>query len=168
MDLMAVGRVRSSHGLSGEVKVLSFNGSADHFKGFTQIWLESSSGQKRAFEVERVKVQPEMTLVKLKGLDSPEAAKAWADTVIWVPRSEAMPLEEGEVYLSDLVGFQVVYEDRVLGEVRAYLEGGAHPLLEVRLTESGETRVLPFLDRYVGDLDLIRRRLPLRVDWILE
>lgn len=106
-------------------------------------------------------------LLKFAGIDSPEASKLLADFELWVPRDQAAPLEDGEVYLADLTGCSLVFAGEVKGRVTGYLEGAASILLEVEKTD-GSTVMVPFQEVYLGDIDLTGRTLELKVDWILE
>lgn len=106
-------------------------------------------------------------LVRFHGYEAPETARRWTGWEAVVPRENASPLRDGEVYLTDLVGCAVVYEDKSLGCVQGWYEGALQPLLEV-LLEDGQKRLLPYLDRYIETVDLEARTLTLRCAWILE
>jgi len=116
--------------------------------------------------VEATRWSGDHLLWKFRGIDAPEEAKLLADFELWVPREHAAPLEDGEVYLSDLVGCSLVFDGEVKGRVTGFLEGAAKVLLEVEKTD-GSACVVPFQDEYLGDIDLSGRTMQLRVDWIL-
>jgi 16S rRNA processing protein RimM len=164
--LVAIGKVRTSHGLRGEVKVHSYSGVWSHFEALKEVTLEKGAVQK-VLVVESTRWSGDNLLLKFRGIDQPEAAKLLADFEFWVPKELAAPLEEGEVYLKDLIGCQVVHEGKVQGTVTSFLEGGHVELLEVVKTD-GSKAVLPFEDRYVGTIDLTGRTVELRVEWILD
>jgi len=90
-----------------------------------------------------------------------------ADFELWVPRDQAAPLEEGEVYLADLIGCSLVFAGVVRGRVMGHLEGASAILLEVEKT-NGENCIVPFQEVYLGSIDLNGRTIELKVDWILE
>lgn len=103
----------------------------------------------------------------LAGVDSLEKAKALADRELWVPRSHAAPLAEGEVYLADLIGCSLTFRGTSRGVITGYWDGAAIPLLEVR-TNDNHTAMVPFQDVFLGEIDLVGRTVELRVEWILE
>lgn len=121
----------------------------------------------KALRVESTRWTGDNLLLKFAGIDSPEAAKLLADFELWVPRDQAAPLEEGEVYLADLVGCTLVFAGEAKGRVTGYLEGASAVLLEVDKTD-GSTCVVPFQEVYLGNVDLTGRTVELKVDWILE
>jgi len=121
----------------------------------------------KALRVETTRWSGDNLLMKFVGVDSPEAAKLLADFELWVPRDQAAPLEEGEVYLADLVGCALVFAGEAKGKVLGHLEGAATVLLEVEKTD-GTKCVVPFQEIYLGKIDLTGRTIDLKVDWILE
>jgi 16S rRNA processing protein RimM len=46
-------------------------------------------------------------------------------------------------------------------------EGGASELLEVELSD-GRTVLVPFVEEYIGRVDLTAHTVELLVDWVLE
>lgn len=165
MQLLAVGKVRTSHGLTGEVKFYSYSGEYDHFQAMKSVVLKKGN-QEKTVAVEKLRLLDGIALLKFKGIDSPEAAKLLADMEILVDRSLAAPLEPGEVYLSDLVGSRLVYQGKNMATVAGYIEGCAQIMLECLLPDS--TKVLvPYHDQFIGTVDLEKKELELKVDWIL-
>jgi len=83
--------------------------------------------------------------------------------MVEVPR-ESLPREgDGEVYLADLPGCQVVNTKGVaLGTVQDVEGFGAHPLLRVR-DAGGTERLIPLVAAYVNGVDLEARLI--EVDW---
>ena len=93
-------------------------------------------------------------LVKFKGIDSPEDARFISGWDILVPREQASKLGKGEVYIADLLGMKLVYENEEVGEVVATIEGAQALLLEV-LALDGKKYLVPYMKGiYVSDVDL--------------
>ena len=96
------------------------------------------------------------------GVDSITQAEALAGKEVIVPLEERMPLEEGAVYVADLIGRTVIDRDAVLGVVDSIdfpttpdgsrrLEEAA-PLLSV-LTPEGDEVLVPFVKSYLVAID---------------
>ena len=163
---MAVGKIRTSHGVKGEVKVLSYSGEYEHFARLDTVSARKN-GAVKTLKVEATRSFGDGMLLKFVGIETPEQAKLLADFELWVPKEQAAPLEAGEVYLADLAGCALVFGGEEKGRVKGYLEGGSAVLLEVVKTD-GSTCVVPFMDIYLGDIDLTGRTIELKADWILE
>ena len=107
------------------------------------------------------------------GIDSITQAEALAGKEVIVPLEERMPLEDGAVYVSDLIGCTVIDRGTVLGVVDSIdfpttpdgsrrLEEAA-PLLSV-VTPEGDEVLVPFVKSYLVAIDpetrTIRMDLP--------
>jgi 16S rRNA processing protein RimM len=124
--------------------------------------------KEKPFEVERFEEKGGDLLVKLKGIESPEAAKTLKGAEIITGRENAAPLGPGEYYIGDLQGIAVVSpEGEVLGQVADVLEGGGGNLVEIKLP-SGELKLVPFRNEFFGDVSPEQGRAVLLCRWILE
>lgn len=164
MELIAIGRVRTAFGLTGELKVESFSGESGHFASLERVWLGTAQ---REYLVEHVRVDGSGIVMKLKGVDTPEAAKRISRQEIWASRRHAAPLEEGEFYVADLIGCQLLYKKEARARVVASWESGICDMLEVECAD-GSLRNVPFMAPFIGAVDVEQRQIELLVDWILE
>ena len=74
--------------------------------------------------------------------------------------------EDDEYYWHDLIGCDVLNEqEQTFGKVTALMETGAHDVLQV--AENGRTLFIPFVEPYVVDVQLDRRRIVVmwQLDW---
>ena len=170
-DLIAIGLVRTSYGVKGDIKVSSYSGETDHFLKLKEVFLKKGNVQKR-FSVEKVQVLNGDILLKLKTLDSPEAAKMYATWDIVVPREFASPLEEGEFYYCDLFGSVLLFEGSRMGVVKSVIDNGASALLEIECEpdKDGKKRtvLVPFLDQFIGNVDIKSKTIGLKETWFFE
>lgn len=175
MDLLATGQIRGAFGVDGFVKVESFSGEYEHFLKFTQVFLsipERKIKNKRAkevrFEVEEVKIRKNDALLKLKGIDNPEAAKLLTGSEVFIPRDMASPLKKGEVYVYDLCNCHLVYEGKPIGKITSVVEGGGGYLLEISEAAAEKVVYVPFNKEFIGKIDLKNKTVELMHLWILE
>lgn len=165
MDMIAIGKIRTSHGVRGFVKIVSFSGETDHFFQLDRVTLKSDRAE-REYAIEEVQPLGDSVILKLAGVDSPEKAKGLAGMEILVTRDKAAPLEKGEYYHADLYGCDLTFEGQKLGRVNAILEGGGGELFEIVLN-SGETVLVPFRDEFIGEISVEKKLIELRDRWIL-
>jgi 16S rRNA processing protein RimM len=166
-DRFAVGLLGDPFGLEGYIKVRSFSGETAHIVQLRQMTLRRD-GTERSFEVEGFDKKGESLLVKLRGIDAPEAAKTLKGAEIVADRENAAPLGPDEYYVGDLQGIDVVSPDgEVLGQVTDILEGGGGDLVEMRLP-SGESKLIPFRNEFFGEVSPEQGRAVLLCRWILE
>jgi 16S rRNA processing protein RimM len=160
MELLAVGVVRAAHGTRGEVRVRSFSGETGHLLRLDEVRLRRG-GVERTAAVEAARPGSPDVLVKFAGVDDRDAAQALAGWELWVDRSRAAPLAEGEYYAVDLCRCGVYVDGQRMGEVTGVCETGHAPLLEVRRSD-GRTVMVPFTDHFVGEVDVAAGRVALR------
>ncbi len=165
-DQIAIGSVRTTHGVRGYLKVRSFSGEYSHFFNLKSITLRKDSTD-RKFEIESVKPNGNQILMKLKGIDTPEQGKLFSSWEIWVPREEAAPLDAGEFYHADLVGCHLFLSDKKVGTVVSVIEGGGGELLEVK-TEDNTAKLIPFNKVFIGPIDIKEKKIELLEGWILD
>lgn len=102
------------------MKCASFNSESDLMAEVETLYLETAEGY-RPFLVERVEPHDEYWRIKFKGIENPETARKYRGHLIALPREELPELPQGETYLEDLLGFQVLGpEGEILGRVLAW------------------------------------------------
>jgi 16S rRNA processing protein RimM len=152
MQRLAVGLITAAHGLGGSVKIKSFSGESAHLLRLKLLYVRRGE-EFLPFEVESVEASGTRVVMKLAGIDSPEAAARYRGCELWVERGDACALGQGEYYLADLCRCRVCRGPEELGRIVGVWEGGCYELLEV---EDGRGRrfLLPFVEAFVGRVDV--------------
>ena len=111
--------IAGAHGVGGEVRLKAFAESVDNLKRYKRLFVDD---------------ERPLTLVSLRG------------KLLYIPRSELPPLEEGEFYHADVIGLPCESEaGEPLGKVVAVENFGAGDLLEIEKTD-GRKSLIPFRD----------------------
>ena len=55
-----------------------------------------------------------------------------------------------------------------VGSVLSVIEGSQAPLLEIGLADGGKNALVPFMERFVGDVDSVIGRIKINERWILD
>ena len=163
-------------GLDGFIKIKSLSGLTSHLALLKEAVLRKNGIEKR-FTVEKTGFldNTDTLLMKFNGINSPEEARQLAGSELIATRSMAAPLNEGEFYIEDLKGLEVLSGDPndesgqniVMGRITDIVEGGGGELAEIRLI-SGECKFVPFRKEFFGNIDIENRTIMLREKWILE
>lgn len=161
-----IGRVLSTHGVRGEVKVKSLSGQRLHFVAGMKYQL-SKNGKTQLLQLNSIRGALPNLIASFEGYDNPEASRLLNGWVISIERSEAAEPQEGEYYYADLIGCALVFNGMPLGEVVDIWENSNCEMFEVRKSDGSLVQV-PFQEPFIGDVDIENRRITLKVEWILE
>ena len=79
-----------------------------------------------------------MVILKFKGIDNINDIEKYKGCDLLVSRENAVPLEEGEFYLADIMGMPVIdEEERELGVIREVLQTGANDVYIIQKKRGG-------------------------------
>jgi 16S rRNA processing protein RimM len=164
-ELLAVGQIKTSHGLKGYLKVKSLSGEFEHLLKLKKVYI-GAVGKLATFEVEDVRAVAGAALLKLVGIDVREAGEAYRGQIVWTDRRNASTLGEEEYYVADLQGCRVFQRDSLIGRVVAVPEGSGGEFLEVE-SLTGQRLIIPFSKHFVGKVEVGDRRIELTEEYEL-
>lgn len=152
-NLLRVGVISSTHGIRGEVKVFPTTDDVNRFKKLKQVVLDTGK-EKLYLEVEGVKFFKQFVIVKFKGMDSINDVEKYRGKDLLVTRENAVPLEEGEYFITDLIGLTVLSDKgEELGKLKDVLQTGANDVYIVEM-KSGKELLLPAIKQCILETDL--------------
>lgn len=159
--MLTLGQVSTAHGIRGWVLVRSFADPLDSLLDYDEWLLVAPNGTARTMRLLEGAPYKEGLRVLLEGIEDRNAALALSGWRVQVARSELPPLEEGEHYRDDLIGFEVVNAEGVaLGRVDYFADLPAGPLMVVK----GEhEHLVPVAPQHLLKIDANARRID--VDW---
>ena len=145
-QFLECGRIVSTHGVRGEVKAEVWMDSPQEMTALKTLYLE---GGKTPLPVQGARVQKNMVLLKLAGVETPEAGSLLRQKVLYA-RREDIPLKKGQYFLQDLIGLAVVDADsgRRYGTLTEIPETGANRVYHIRFAD-GKVRLAPDIPQVV-------------------
>ena len=139
-DYFKVGVITSPHGVRGEVKVYPTTDDPNRFRDLKKVFLDDRGGDER--EVGGVKFVKNLVVLKLSGISSMDEAERYRQRELFVRRADAVPLEENEFFIADLIGCEVRTEEgQVLGTLTDVLQTGANDVYVVEFPAGGEVLI---------------------------
>ena len=156
--LVLIGRFGAPQGVRGEVRVQSFTGDPRAIAGYGPL---TDARRAQAFVFEKLRpLRDEMLVVKVRGIETREAASALTGVEIFVPRDRLPEPNADEFYYDDLVGLEAVSPDgRAIGRVAAVSSYGAGDILEIAPEGGGEPLLLPFTKAVAPTVDFAAGRI---------
>lgn len=157
MEKIKIGKIVNVVGLKGEVKVYNYSDSIDAYERADVIYVEDE-----LLKVERVRMQKNMVVLKLGGIDDRDAAERARGKFLYITEDDLPDLPEGEYYVRDLIGMRVIEEGVVLGKVTDVIQNTAQDIFEVERENGGQV-LIPRVDAFVLDIDMERRTIEVRL-----
>lgn len=154
--LVAVAQIAGAFGVKGEAKVRSFTD--DPEACFSYGPLLDAEGHVLLTPV-RHRPLGDLFGVMAREMRQREEWEAMKGTLLHAMRDALPAAEEGELYISDLIGMEVVHVDgRKLGKVAGAHNFGAGDLIEIK-PDTGDTFLVPFTETDFPEIDTKARRL---------
>ena len=156
-DFFRIGVITSTHGLKGEVKVFPTTDDVNRFKKLKKCILRTPKGD---IEVEKrsCKFFKNMVILAFKEFNDINEIEKYKNCELFVSREDAMPLDEDEFYIADVIGMDVYEDDTKLGVLEDVMQTGANDVFVVRLLD-GKELLLPVIKQFVLDMDYDVRRV---------
>ncbi len=151
--LVCLGVITGAMGVQGEVRIKPFTAKPEGIAAYGKVQTEDGS---QRFEIKRTRPIKQGVAAKLVGVNDRNSAEALKGTMLYVSRAQLPDdVEEDEFYYTDLVGLKAILVDgQELGMVTAVHDFGAGDLLEVALTATNKTVLIPFTRQVVPEVDM--------------
>lgn len=147
-DWVAIGKLVKTIGLKGDVKLAS---QFDQLDQALPLWVGSEPGQTEMVPQQIRPIKGGMA-IRFAGIMSVDAAQALVGLSVWAPR-DALPMDDTEFLVSDLMGLEVREDDRTLGHVKEVGDFGGGDVLCV--VDAAGVRVwIPFIEAVVPEVNL--------------
>jgi len=158
-----VGVIVNTHGIRGELKVLSKTDFAEErfAKGSKLMMFNDETGQSLPIEIERSREQKGMYVVKLKSYDNINDVEKYKGWVIRVSEEDQGTLDDGEYFYHQIIGCEVyTEEEELLGTIKEILSPGANDVWVVEpAAGEGKQILLPVIDPVVLKVDVAAKRI---------
>ncbi len=154
VDLLQVGVITSTHGIKGEVKVFPTTDDPTRYSYLKDVILDTGK-EKIDLKVSGVKYFKQYVIVKFKGINDINDIEKYKGSTLWVTRENAVPLEENEYFIADLIGLKVVTDaGEEFGELTDVMQTGANDVYVVETYKDKKEVLLPVIDECVLDVNL--------------
>ncbi|MBQ9504636.1 MAG: 16S rRNA processing protein RimM [Lachnospiraceae bacterium] len=165
---MKAGKIITTHGLRGEVKVYPLTDSPDDFKRLKEVVVKKGDKTSR-HRLERAARFKNVMVVKLSDIDDVDTARTYVDSLVLAERDQLKELRKDQYYEADLIGMKVSDERYgELGVLSEVLHTGANDVYSVRL-EDGKELLLPAIHSCILDVDVDNKSMRVHVlDGLME
>ena len=143
LQFVEAGEIVTTHGVKGEVKVLPWVDSPDILCEFDRCRIDG-----REYDMESVRIQKTCNLVKLKGVDTMEAAQALRGKTVELYRED---IDDEVIFAAELIGVEVFCDGELLGKITDVL---SYPGNSVYVVKGEHEYMIPAVKQFVLSTDL--------------
>lgn len=152
LPFIEAGEIVNTHGVRGEVKLLPWLDCPEDLLDFTRCRIGG-----RDYEIDACRVQNTCNLVKLKGVDTMEAAQALRGKTVEIYR-EDVPYDV--IFAGELIGMEVFSQGEKVGELTQVLD---YPGNQVYVVKGAREYMLPAVKEFILSTDLEGNRMEVKL-----
>lgn len=152
-NYLEIGKIVSTHGVRGEVRVQPWCNSPEFMKGFDTLYLSERGGA--SVRVLSARPHGNVVIMKIEGVDTITDAEAMRGTVLHLRREDAK-LRDGDWFIEELIGCRVFDADDssvCYGELCAVSSTGANDVWHIRVPDGNEV-LIPAIRDVVVKVDV--------------
>jgi 16S rRNA processing protein RimM len=158
---LTVAVIERPHGVRGEMRARITTDRPEQLKRLKSLYLGDEASPRNVLGV---RFHQDRVLLRLAGIDTPEAVKALSGTPLRILGSQTAPLAEGEYFLFQLIDNEVVNEaGEVIGRLHDIIETGANEVYVVKRPDAPDL-LLPNIPTVVLSIDPDAKRIVVKPD----
>ncbi len=148
-----VGKITSTHGVRGEVKVYPLTDFPERFEKGNDVFIHEQK-----MTIEKSRPQKNIYIVKFKGYDNINDVLKYNGMYLEVLKDDTVPLQEGQYYVFDIIGCNVYTDNDVfVGVVKSVLPTGSN---DVYVLENGTKEILiPAIKQVVVSVSIPNKKI---------
>ena len=150
---LEIGQIINTFGIKGEVKVFPLTDDIKRFDDLETVYVKNKK-ESQLYNIESIKYHKNFVLIKFKGINTVEQAEILRNSYLEVDREQAIPLNEGEYFIADLIGLEVYSDEgKLIGKVDDIYNTGANDIYVVK-DDLGKQTLLPGIKDVIKNVDL--------------
>lgn len=148
-EFLEAGKIVSTHGIRGEVKIMPYTDSPELLCEFGRLFYGKSKDE---LVIERSRPAKNMVIAKIEGVNTVEEAEKLRNTMLYMHRDD-LELDENTFFIQDLIGMEVrdADTDFVYGKITDVLQNGAN---DVYVIKGGREYLVPAIPDVIISTDI--------------
>lgn len=160
--MFAIGKIVNTHGIKGELKIMPTTDDPKRFEKLKEIYIQQK--EMKRYKVETIRYHKQFVLIKFEGINSLNDAELLKNAVLKINRTDSLPLEKDEYYISDLYSLTVTTEDgRVLGELIDIIYTGSNDVYVVKNKDTNKELLIPAIKQVIKQVDLQQKTMTVKL-----
>ncbi len=153
MDYIYIGKIVNTHGIKGELRILSdFDRKDLVFNKENNIYIGNSYIKET---INSYRVHKNFDMITLQGYTNINEVLKYKGEKVFFLRKD-LKLNDNEYILQDLIGFEIIEDEKILGKIKSFVYNTSNTLLVI---EGVKNFYIPFVDQYIIKVDLKNKRI---------
>lgn len=155
MSKVQVGKVKSAHGMKGELYILIFSREMSWLEGLESLTLVRN-GEERVFPIKKTNPHKGGFILSTD-IQGRTEAESWKGAIVELEEQHLVS-EPGEtIFLREVMGFEVYDQGVLVGEISAFSSNGVQDLIVVNRGESQFE--IPFIEPFILSIEFEKRQV---------
>lgn len=153
MEKYKIGQIVNAVALKGEVKVYNYSDSKKRYEELETVIVGGKD-----YEIEKVRYQQNMIILKLAGIDDRNAAESLKGEAVEITEEDLRILPEDTFYIKDLIGLSVfdVKKNEKIGVVKDIIQNSAQDIYQITLNDGRET-LIPAVSEFIKEINIEKK-----------
>ena len=157
MSRLEVGKIVNTHGLKGEVKIVTWTDTPDVFEDIEYVYAKKKHEEIK-LTTKNIKYQKNNIIVKFAEINSIDEAETFKNSVLSCDREQLGELPDGVYYIADLIGCTVFENEKELGKISDVFNTGANDIYAVSRPQQKDL-LIPVLEETIKKVDIENKRI---------
>lgn len=166
MDFLEVGKIINTHGLRGEVKVVTWTDYPEDFENIGYVIIKRH-GSEEQLDIKNVKYQKNNIIVKFAQIDSIEEAEKYKNAVLLASRDALGELPENVYYIADLIDSEVFDASGKIGVLADIFSTGSNDVYDIK-RDGKKNLLVPIIDGVLQQVDVENKKITIKIPEGLE
>lgn len=151
MELVRIGKIVNTHGIKGELRILSdFEFKDKVFKKGVKVYVGK---KKKKFIINSYRFHKIFDMVTFEGFNNINDVEYLKGDFVYV-NEEDLNLKENEILKSKLIGFDVIIDNKNVGKITEIFWAKANDVIRVN-----ENILIPYVDEFIEKLDKENKKI---------
>ena len=151
LEFVDAGQIVNTHGVKGEVKVMSWLDGPDMLCEFDRCRIDG-----KEYKMVTCRVQKTCNLVKLQGIDTMEQAELMRGKTLQIYRED---ISDDVIFAAELVGVEVYNDGKMIGTITEVLDYPGNCVYVVNQYEY----MIPAVKEFILSTDLKNNKMEVRL-----
>ena len=152
LNFIEAGEIVTTHGVRGEIKILPWVDSPEFLLDFKRMRINGND-----YRVESCRVQKTCNLVKLRGVDTVEAAQLLRGKIVEIYRDD---ISDDLIFAAELIDMDVYADDNRIGKITDVLD---YPGNKVYVVKGEYEYMIPAVKEYILSTDMDANIMNVRI-----